>query len=382
MYTRELPRGGSYGNINYNTLQIAKIKQVEDQAHSGKIKVWLMNSHTDETDEDNWVTIRYASPLAGVSNPDNADPQAIQSTGQRAYGFFAVPPDSENVVLVSFANGQPDQGFYISGVYGDTMTANIPGNGTSPTYNGDKPSLEVNRYSQQISSPETTPTRPEDTEFTGRLEAQGITDKELGAGDQTVWRDKAPTVMGWLSPSGHSIAMDDKSKSLRIRSAGGAQVFMASGGDVFIINNSGNGFIRMGNGGEFDVYGSVGVNIFAGTTVNIKSTDINIEGTNINIKGETTNIESTTLNLKGTTVNIQGDTSNLKGQTTNVEGGTLNLKGSINSSFINGDVAYANTAGGAPPGSPNPVGDTAGSAGDAAGAGTVTRTPTRGGNAS
>ena len=379
---RHIPKGGTHGNVNYNTIQLAKIKSVEDQAHSGKIKVWLMNSNTDETDEDNWTTIRYASPFAGVSNPDNADPQAIQSTGQKAYGFFAIPPDTENVVLVSFANAQPDQGFFISGVYGDTMTANIPGNGTNSTYNGDKPSLEVNRYSQQVSSPETNPTRPEDTEFTQRLEAQGITDKELGAGDSTVWRDKAPTVMGWLSPSGHSIAMDDKSKSLRIRSAGGAQVFMASGGDVFIINNSGNGFVRMGNGGEFDVYGSVSVNIFAGTDVNVKGTNINLEGTTINIKGETTNIESTTLNLKGTTTNMEGSTTNVKGSTTNVEGGTLNLKGSINSSFINGDVAYATetgVAGGLGPTAP--VGDTAGSAGQAGSAGTVTRTPTRGGNA-
>ena len=342
---------GLTGNVNFNTVQLAKIKSTEDDNHSGRLKVWLIASNTDEQDESNWITVKYASPFAGISAPDNVDSEAVESpTGtQTSYGFFAVPPDKENVVLVSFANADPTRGYWFASTFADTMTKMIPGRAAGGTYQGNKPSAEVNRYSQQTESPASEPVRPELDGAGDNIEAQGITDPELGAGDSSVWRDKSPTVMGWLSPSGHNIVLDDKAGLVRIRAANGAQFLITSGGDVFVINASGNGAVRMGAGGAVDVYGSESVNVFAGSDINMKA------GSNINMEG-------TEINLNGSTINIGN--------------GTVNLKGSINSSFINADVAFANTAAGSPPGSPSPVGDTAGSAGS------VSRTPSRGGNAS
>jgi hypothetical protein len=69
---------------------------------------------------------------------------------QKSYGFFAVPPDKNNLVLVAFANGEPDEGFWFSGLFSDTMTHMIPGIAESTTYQGTGPAAEVNRYSQQI----------------------------------------------------------------------------------------------------------------------------------------------------------------------------------------------------------------------------------------
>lgn len=349
-------KAGLTGNINYSTVQLAKIKATEDQNHSGRLRVWLMSSNTDENDESSWITVKYASPFAGISSPENVDSEAVESPSgtQKSYGFFAVPPDKENVVLVTFANADPTKGYWFSSTYADTMTKMIPSRASGGTYQGNKPSAEVNRYSQQTESPASEPIRPELDGSASALDEQGLADDPLlGAGDSSVWRDESPTVMGWLSPSGNQIVMDDKdgSQLIRIRTPSGVQILLSeTSGDVFLNNKSGSGWIRVGNSGDVDIFSGTSFNVFGGSDINFKS------GGNINMEA--------------------GGQINVNGSIVNVGNGVVNLKGTINSSFINADVAHAATASGSPPGSPSPVGDTAGPAG------TVGRTPIKGGKTS
>lgn len=330
------PKEGLTGNINYSVVQLAKIKATEDNNHSGRLKVWLLASNTDENDEANWISVRYASPFAGISNPSNIDSEAIESPEgtQKSYGFFAVPPDNENVVLVAFINADPKNGFWFAATYADTMTKMIPGRASGNTYQGNKPSGEVNRFSKQTQSPDVEPTRPSLVESDAFDEQELSDDPLLGPGESSVWRDKSPSVMGWLSPGGNQLIMDDKNgyQLIRLRTASGVQVLLSeTTGDVFINNKAGSGWIRIGNSGDVDLYSSNSFNVFGGNDINLKS------GGNINLDA----------------------------------GGNINLKAAeVKSSFINADVSYSNTAGGAPPGSPSPVGDTAG---------TVSRTPSKGG---
>jgi hypothetical protein len=39
---KEQNRYNSNGKIDYRSIQIAKIKSTDDEAHSGKLKVWLV----------------------------------------------------------------------------------------------------------------------------------------------------------------------------------------------------------------------------------------------------------------------------------------------------------------------------------------------------
>lgn len=351
------PKTGLTGNINYSTVQLAKIKSTSDKNHSGRLKVWLMASNSDENDESNWLTVKYASPFAGISNPSNVDSEAVESTSgtQKSYGFFAVPPDTENVVLVTFANADPTKGYWFSSTYADTMTKMVPSRAGGNTYQGGgKPSAEVNRYSQQTESPASEPIRPELDDNSSALDEQGLADDPLlGPGESSVWRDESPTVMGWLSPSGNQIVIDDKDgyQLIRLRTPSGVQILLSeTTGDIFINNKAGSGWIRVGNSGDVDLFSSKSFNVFGGSDINLKS------GGNINLEA--------------------GGEINVNSPTVNIGNGTVNLKGTVNSSFINADVAYANTAGAAPFGAPSPVGDTAGPAG------TVSRTPTKGGKTS
>jgi hypothetical protein len=355
---RENPRRGQGGGINYNSIQMAKIKSTEDESHSGRIQVWLMNSNTNENDEANWVSVKYGSPFAGISDPANLDSTATESSSgtQTSYGFFAVPPDKENVVLVAFANGESDKGFWISSTFADTMTHMIPGRAAANTYQGGgKPASEVNRHSQQLQSPTENPQRPDIDGNSSALAAQGLEgDDLLGAGNSTVWRDKSPKVMGWLSPGGNQLIMDDGDgyALIRLRTASGVQLLLSeTTGDIFMINKSGNGWTKVGNGGDIDHYGSVTVNVFAGSTVNVKS------GGDINLDAD-------------------GDLNLKAAGNVNIDGAVINLKaGTINSAKITGEISYADTAGLAIPGPPAPVGD------PSSAAGSVTRTPVRGGKA-
>jgi hypothetical protein len=355
MVIRDGKKSKSLGGLNYNSIQLAKIKSTTDNSHSGKLMVWLINSGTDENDPNTWIPVRYASPFAGVSSPNNVDSQATKTSGQSSYGFFAVPPDPENVVLVGFINGEADKGYWFSATYADSMTYGMPGRAAGDTPQGSgKPSGEVNRYSQDITSPDANPQRPSVSGTASAVDEQGVADDPLlGPGNSSVARDPNPTVFGLTSPGGNQLIMDDGDgySLIRLRTASGVQILLSeTTGDIVLINKSGNGTARIGNGGEVDIYSSTSFNVFGGADINFKA-------------GGSLNIEAPTINIKGTTVNIQG--------------GTLNLKaGAINSSFINGDVAFARTAAGSPPGVPSPVGDTAGSAGS------VTRTPSRGGKAS
>lgn len=353
---REQTRHNSKGNVNYHAVQMAKIKSTDDEAHSGKMKVWLMSSNTDEDNPDNWISVRYASPFAGISNPADVSQSSIQSYGgtQKSYGIFAVPPDPDNVVLISFANGEPDEGFWFAGTFVNTMTQMVPGIPKTQTYDGFKPASEVNRFSQQYQSPKAKPTVPSHTPMNNIEDVQEVTDEFLGVGHSGVWRDETPRTMGWLSPSGHQFIMDDKDgyQLIRLRTPSGVQLLLCeTTGDVFMINKSGDCWIRLENEGNISMYSKKTINMYAGEDINMTAEQ------KINI--------------------TSNDEYNLKSKTTKIEGSeSVSLKAppwQVKSSQIRADVHSALSAGQAPPGGFSPIGDNGDAAGD------VTKTPVRGG---
>lgn len=355
---KEQNRYNSQGKINYSTIQIAKVKSTDDEAHSGKLKVWLVQSNTDENNEANWISVRYASPFAGISDPEKMTTAVESSEGtQKQYGFFAVPPDKNNLVLVAFANGEPDEGFWFSGLYSDTLTHMIPGIAENATYQGTGPAAEVNRYSQQIEQPRKNPLRPQYSSLGNVSSGQNISDPQLGVGTSSVWRDLTPQVMGWLTPGGNQLILDDKdgNKLIRLRTASGVQILLnETTGDVFQISKSGNSWIRLGNDGNVDIYASDSINMFAGNNVNVTS------GSDINFSA--------------------GQTMNQKAQQVNIEGsGGISFKAppwSIVSSQITADVWQSLSANASPQGPYSPVGDSGSQASD------PVRTPGRGGTTS
>lgn len=299
-------------SVDYSKIQLAKVKSTADATHNGKLLVWLVNSNTNEALQENWVSVMYASPFAGSTDIENVSRQAYQSFEgtQKSYGIFAVPPDVNNYVLVAFANGDETQGYWFACIYKDTLTHMVPGLGSNKSYSGvSGPVSEMNVYSGQTGNPQVNPTRPVYTPLFNGLALQGLSNDTLrGAGTSSVWRDKTPTVQGWLSPGGNQIILDDKdgNQLIRIRTKSGAQLLISeTDGHIYAISRDGKNWMELNADGNVDIYSGISVNIHSDSNINISANG------HVNIAGATVNIQSNNgeLSLRaGTVLNLYGGT--------------------------------------------------------------------------
>lgn len=316
----KIPTNTKDSNVDFKTIQVGKIKSNKDIQRSGRLQVWLVNSNTNEVDESQTYNLVYASPFAGITNPDSISKTAIESPDQspQSYGFFAVPPDINNYVLCAFVNGNPDQGYWFACLYREQLNQMVPGIGKAISYqdrSGKLPTSEVNPFSNQANK---QPTRPQYSPLANGLKKQGLVDDDLrGAGTSSSRRDEIPSVMGWLSPGGNHIVLDDKkgNELIRIRTKSGAQILISeSEGHIYAISRDGKTWIELNNDGIIDLYGSVSFNLHAENIVNLTSKNVNVLGSeNINISGQNIKITSSTsldlkasgnLNLTGGNINI------------------------------------------------------------------------------
>ena len=92
---------------------IGIIKNNSDPARQGRLAVWIPDIGGDENDPTKWYVVRYASPFFGstLGLPGSDDPTSF-AFSQQTYGFWAVPPDVNNQVLLTFVMGDPSRGFW------------------------------------------------------------------------------------------------------------------------------------------------------------------------------------------------------------------------------------------------------------------------------
>lgn len=109
----------------------AIVKEVLDGNRTGRLKVWMPELGTgDQEDPQGWVTVGYASPFMGKTKMK--DPKSTLNDFEHVehtYGFWAVPPDVGNHVLVMFVNGDRNRGFYFACVLDRLGRGMLPGLG-------------------------------------------------------------------------------------------------------------------------------------------------------------------------------------------------------------------------------------------------------------
>lgn len=106
---------------------IGIIKNNSDPARAGRLAVWVPAISGDEDEADKWFVVRYASPFFGSTLGAAGDDTKNFTTSQQTYGFWAVPPDLGNKVLVTFVMGDPNQGFWFACIPNIVSTAMVPG---------------------------------------------------------------------------------------------------------------------------------------------------------------------------------------------------------------------------------------------------------------
>ena len=269
--------------------------------------------------------MRYASPFMGSTNnvgsPGKYNKENTYRSSSQTYGFWAVPPDVGNQVLVVFANGERDKGFWFACVFDRAGHHMIPGNpGGKPGTDFDAASVQdpdlksiLNSTKGDVNTPlsETNQYASSDNPLLYRKktvhEVQAFTyinqglDRDItrGPGRSSSQRDMPSNVYGWSTPGrgkndpgkgdgdatkpiyerkgGHSFVMDDgdyygENQQIRLRSSTGHQILMDdTTGVMHIINAAGSSWVEMSPSGHVNVYAGGGINLRSRGDFNIHS---------------------------------------------------------------------------------------------------------------
>ena len=109
---------------------LAKVVNHLDPKRQGALRVQLLPntvSGSDDLDDGQLFTARYCSPFYGTTDVHSNGKNNDYYNTQQSYGFWAVPPDPGTKVLVIFAEGSPNQCYWIGCVQDEYMNMMVPG---------------------------------------------------------------------------------------------------------------------------------------------------------------------------------------------------------------------------------------------------------------
>jgi len=313
-------------------------------SRSGQLKVYIPDWGGLANNPDNQITVSYASPFFGqtfgtdtqLQNPDSA------MTSGQSYGFWFIPPDVGNKVLVSFAaNGDKDRGYWFACVYNSPSHHMVPAIGRNiagaadsvvgpdiaqyQTSDQSLPATESYSGNGEYFAPDSitnTPRYPHEFQSMNLI-MQGLDkDKIRGAISSSSLRESPSNCYGISTPGrsatstpqvsgtqalgskadqavvarkgGHTFVMDDGDKDgvdqlIRLRTSSGHQILMNDTEKVlYIASSTGAQWLEFSEDGSINVFGAAGINMRSKGPMNLHSDSaVNINsGGSVNINGE------------------------------------------------------------------------------------------------
>lgn len=361
----------------------------------GQLQVWIPDWGGNKEDPANQVVVSYASPFYGTTYGTGSQerPQGPWSNGM-SYGMWCVPPDVGNKVLVTFAAGDRNRGYWFACIYDGPTHHMVPANGRN--VGGEGNTLVDDSTKEHETSDSVFPVSEyntnEDTAFldldatdryahpyqTAVLVNQGLDrDPVRGAISSSSMREAPSNVYGISTPGrnastravsdpgadevsaeetvaarlgGHSFVMDDGDKDgvdrlIRLRTSGGHQILMNDSEHIlYIASDTGNQWIEFSKAGHINVYGIAGINMSSKGPINMFSESAVIIDSNgaVQIRGEKgVNISSLVSCSMSALVSASVTTDGLLALG-GVAGATLSAGGALNLSSI----GLVNVAGG------------------------------------
>lgn len=272
------------------------IKDASDVQRNGRLRVWIPELGSAPDDADSWVIVNYCSPFAGATNVETISKSGTQSFEgtQTSYGFWMVPPDINNQVLVMFINGDPSRGIWIGCLYNQYMNNMVPGmaadakNWQHPGKN--IPVAEYNKNDQKVTRPDSAMKPYEKTKFKGVGNQGLINDKARGITTSSARREAPSNVFGIITPGpvidekaspenirrkgGNSFIMDDQTGSeyAEFATKSGSRIRLdETNGFVYLINRDGTAWIQMDQKGHIDVFSQFDISLRAMRDVSIRA---------------------------------------------------------------------------------------------------------------
>ena len=330
---------------------IGIVKNNIDTTRTGKIDVYIENIYvTSEPDNPAfWKPVSYVSPFYGQTQP----PAPLSGLGSftqnpHSYGMWFTPPDLGTKVIVVFANGDPNQGYYFGSVVNPDAHHMLPAIGSTSNYITTEdletgyfrdstrlPTVEINNENAAADGPRFFDLpKPVHAYAAYVFLQQGLlNDPVRGTIGSNSYRESPSTVYGISTPGrpiysggyneqnfqqtlqqdantpgsapvegfdiigrrgGHSFVMDDgdsggNDQHVRFRTAQGHQIIMSDTGQcIHIMHANGQSWIELGSEGTIDMYATNSVNIRSSGDINMHA-DRNI---NLNSRFGSLNIAS------------------------------------------------------------------------------------------
>lgn len=336
-------RSGATDNMGISSpigVYIGVVKRNDDNQNMGRLQVYIQDFGGNPDDPESWISVSYASPFAGSTSiyKQGSNVQSYEDT-IKSYGMWFVPPDIDARVLVAFANGKIDLGYWFACLYQRGTQVSIPGIGAQRTYDGENiPAAPKNKRDKDPDLQQYVTHKP----MYDALKKQGLENDSLrGTGSSSVTRESPSKVMGILTPEQQQFVIDDgdsggNNRLIRLRTTNGVQLLLDdTGGHIYMISKNGESWIEISADGQIHLYGSKDINIRSETNVNIRAdNNVNIEaGNNVNIKAVSNNVQLqagtdiNTLATGDTKITSQG-TSNINSQVAHYEtAGLIHMNG-------------------------------------------------------
>ena len=202
------------------------------------------------------LNVRYLSPFYGVTPNAALTANDGYEHTQKSYGMWMVPPDIGTKVLVIFAEGNANFGYWIGCIPADYMNFMVPDGkastenttaSTPPTLRGRK--LPVGEYNKSIETgSKVDPTlfaKPYNKDFSETLEIQGLLNDEIRGTTTTSARREMPSAVFGISTPGPKDRRDGH-PTVEIGTAGNKVAVPSNrlGGSAFVMDDGDERFVR------------------------------------------------------------------------------------------------------------------------------------------
>lgn len=313
---------GPYVATVVNHLDPLRMGRLEVSIKGGMQNIVDTKKTKSDTPLETYIA-QYASPFHGETSvrfegTNNKDFNDVQ----KSYGFWMVPPDIGTRVLIIFADGDPNQCYWIGCVQDNYQNFMTPGIASSKNSNltpaqllkyGGVTNLPVAEYlkkTETLSDPNIETKKKPVHPFADRLLQQGLLIDDIRGNTTSSARRETPsTVFGISTPgpidptspkkpisqSGKTVAsvsrlggstfvMDDgdvngDNELVRIRTRTGHQILLHNTADlIYIANAKGTAWIELTSNGKIDVYAEDSISMHTYGDFNFKADrDINLE---------------------------------------------------------------------------------------------------------
>lgn len=286
--------------------RIGIVKRVDDQHRMGRLWAWIPEFTSPEDEPTGWILCNYCSPFAGTTPREDTSAESLEAfeSTQQSYGFWAVPPDIGNEIIIIFPGGELKNAKWIGCLFKEFANKMIPGVAAdinNLTDNGKAlPVAEYNKNQPSATDPIDI-SRPEHTTRLDGISRQGlINDPIRGTTTSSAQRESPSQVFGILTPGprslesgkrsgGSSFVMDDgdESEHITLMTKSGAKIKIDETNElIYVINKPGTAWIQLDKYGNIDIFGAQNISMRAQGDLNLRADgNVNIEaGNNVNIK--------------------------------------------------------------------------------------------------